>query len=258
MTHILADWARLNSPRLKKVAGARRDRGQDVGTPLALDGYASDTSPPDSFLRFAEEIGRRDADAFYRRLCEHAAIHGAWTGALRTTRDQLGPFVLSRPGDPVSKARGRQVWDALIVSGVLIRDPNDVATCGTTSDTTSSAPGDALCPVLSCPDLTLPPNPQGDPSHRKPLQKHERAVFEAIYVALGRADPAYSSGNAKLARALRQSLITDTPRYSEIRTLIEQLTARFQKDVADALRILAMQAKQAKAEATINGVGRGA
>ena len=114
----IVDWTQRNKARLNHCRKVRLDRGLDPMAPVVLDGYSATSSPGVPFLKFADAVGLRNAEALWGRVNEYCASHCAQTGEIRVPRAEFGRSVLSRGTDPISRSFGERIYDALVESGL--------------------------------------------------------------------------------------------------------------------------------------------
>lgn len=115
-------WHRWQGPVIHAVIRSRRSRNgvdpKDVFRPLSIHSVSVSARLDADFLRFAEILGRRDADALWLRVLQYAATTHAGRGDVPVARKTFAVLVLSRPWNTVKKSVGEAVYDALLESGL--------------------------------------------------------------------------------------------------------------------------------------------
>jgi len=115
----------------------RREPGDDAfHRPLALSQLSVAAQFDADFLRFAERLGRPDADALFLRVLQAAATSQAMLGDVTAPRSHFGATVLARPWHLVSAKVGCEVYDALLASGLAVEVGSEHPSCDDTQHAT--------------------------------------------------------------------------------------------------------------------------
>lgn len=125
----LTSWEKWQGPTIKRVQRNReykRSQGQSApgqDAPFSMSNVAVCTSFGSAFLRFSDALGPKNgraSDGLLLRVLQYAGLHSALRGEIHVTANKFGPIVLSRPWDLVSVRRGKEVYAALLSSGVAV------------------------------------------------------------------------------------------------------------------------------------------
>ena len=116
-------WERWQGSAVRRIKAKRAARGSE--SPVkSLDFLWISSTFSDDFRIMALGLPpglRPKSDAFLLRILQGVATSSPEDGILRITRDTLGPLVLSRWYDRVSRASGAAVYDALLAAGIVER-----------------------------------------------------------------------------------------------------------------------------------------
>ena len=258
----IAKWHEWQAAPLTKIRGKRRENNVAENAPYAMPKVFVASALDGRFVEFAESVGS-NAEAYFLRTLQYAALHDPFGGTVNVRREAFGPIVLTRAWDVVSKSKGCAVFDAFMATGIGTREPRgepQTSTLGAPHREPLGAPdGDASSNsgsgAGSGSGSKLPPNPPTggreefasllSTKQQEPLSSSDRYAFEAIYKA---ARERWNPGTTYVVQAcdLRKTLLTPTPDADGIRAYVTNMTPMFMDQVKDARVIASMEVKGRK------------
>lgn len=112
---------------------------QPIDAPYTMEKILVAREFDDRFTAFALKVGKRNADAYWLRVLQHAGTSTGLVGRVRATEDTFGPIVLTRSWDYVSASAGRAVFREMVACGMLVEDVTACVICGVIDTCTCNA-----------------------------------------------------------------------------------------------------------------------